>query len=237
MHHLLCRKIIVSTFFLLFTVIYVSAQGNFQLNLPNSDSKWLHYGFTIGVHSSSFQLKYDDQFVTNEFDTVHSIQPQGSFGFSLGFLSDFRLHDQVNFRTQVRVAFSEYKTTFFRTNANPDVQTIEATYIEIPLMLKYKSERHKNFRVYVLGGVVPGIEASGKKRKERSENKLLIAGSNIAAEFGLGMDMYFPLFKFSPEVRFSKGLINVLKEDKFGYSDGIQKLSTNVVSLYFNFSD
>jgi len=236
MYRILSRKIILTIACVAF-FCKANAQENFQLNLPNSDAKWLHYGFTIGLHSSSFQLKHADEFVTNAYDTVHSIMPKSSFGFSLGFLSDFRIHDQFNFRTQVRVAFSEFTTDFNLTNGDVDVQTIEATFIEVPLMIKYKSERHKNFRMYAIGGIVPGIEATGKKRKEQSDNDLLIADTNLAAEFGFGFDLYFPLFKFSPEIRFSKGLINVLKEDNFGYSDGIKRMTTNTVSLYFHFSD
>ena len=89
----------------------------------------------------------------------------------------------------------------------------------------------------MVGGVVPGFEMSGKKRKERSENKLLIDGANLSVEVGFGVDMYYPLFKFSPEIRYSRGLLNVLKKDEFGYSRGIDRLSTHSISLFFQFSD
>src|SRR5210317_1470150 len=79
--------------FVLVLFIPVSSFGQeaFQFNLPFSDSRWLHYGFSIGLHTSSLQLKYSDKFVSQEMDTVHSIMPANAFGFSLGFITDFRL--------------------------------------------------------------------------------------------------------------------------------------------------
>jgi hypothetical protein len=233
-------RIKISLLFLLGLTIGVNSaygQQAFQYNLPFSDSKWLHYGFSIGLHGSSLQLKYSDKFVTNQMDTVHSIMPANAFGFSLGFITDFRLHDQFNVRILPKVSFYEFPVDFNFTNGTTDRQLIEATYVEIPILLKYKSERHKNFRVYFVGGVAPGLEVSGKKRKEQSDNKLLTEDFNVNMELGMGIDMYFPLFKFSPEVRFSKGLVNLLKEDNYGYSDGIESLKMNVFTIYIQFSD
>jgi hypothetical protein len=227
-------RIFILAFFIPLSTI---GQEAFQKNLPFSDSKWLHYGFSIGIHTSSFQLKYSDKFVTPEMDSVHSIMPANAFGFSLGFITDFRLADQLTIRILPKVSFYEFPVDFNYTNGNTDQQLIEATVVEIPILLKYKSERHKNFRVYFVGGVAPGLEVSGKKRKEQSDDRLLTREFNVSLEMGFGIDMYYPLFKFSPEIRFSKGLFNFLREDDYGYSDGIESLKTNVVSLYFQFSD
>ena len=235
--HLYRNKIV--RFFILAFFIPISSFGQeaFQFNLPFSDSKWLHYGFSIGLHTSSLQLKYSDKFVSQEMDTVHSIMPANAFGFSLGFITDFRLEDQFNIRILPKVSFYEFPVDYNYTDGSINEQLIEATFVEIPVLLKYKSERHKNFRVYFVGGVAPGFEVSGKKRKEQSDNRLLTGDFNVNMELGFGIDMYYPLFKFSPEIRFSKGLVNILKEDRYGYSDGIESLKMNVVTLYLQFSD
>ncbi len=212
-------------------------QTNVDLNLPFSDARWLHYGFSIGLHSSNLRIKYSDQFVTSEFDTVHSIMPKNSFGFSLGFIVDFKLAQQLNFRVLPKVSFYEWGVDFNYTDGTTDVQLIEATFIEVPLLVKYASPRHGNFKMYFIGGLTPGFEVSGKKRKELSSNKLLTKDFNLSADFGIGFDLYFPLFKFSPEIRLSRGLLNMLREDEFGYSDGIKTLKTNVITFYFQFSD
>ncbi len=229
----------VGKIFIFFLFIPLSSIGQeaFQYNLPFSDAKWLHYGFSIGLHTSNYQLKYSEKFVSTEMDSVHSIMPAGAFGFSLGFITDFRLADQFNIRILPKVSFYEFPVDFNYTDGNTDRQLIESTFVEIPILFKYKSERHKNFRVYFVGGVAPGFEVSGKKRKEQSSNKLLTEEFNINMEVGFGIDMYYPLFKFSPEIRFSKGLLNLLRDDEYGYSDGINSLKMNVVTLYLQFSD
>ena len=73
--HLHWRKTGIVFFFAFFISLSSIGQDSFQYNLPFSDSKWLHYGFSIGLHTSSFQLKYSDEFVTPEMDSVHSIMP------------------------------------------------------------------------------------------------------------------------------------------------------------------
>jgi len=235
--HIFRNKIARIVILIFFIPLSSSAQEAFQFNLPFSDSKWLHYGFSIGLHSSSLQLKYSDKFVTEELDTVHSIMPANAFGFSLGFITDFRLADQFNIRILPKVSFYEFPVDYNYTDGRIDKQLIEATFVEIPVLFKYKSQRHKNFRMYFVGGVAPGFEVSGKKRKEQSDNRLITGDFNVNMEVGFGIDMYYPLFKFSPEIRFSKGLVNLLKEDQFGYSDGIESLRMNVVTLYLQFSD
>ncbi|HBH23304.1 MAG TPA: PorT family protein [Cytophagales bacterium] len=229
---------IVALFGLLlaFSVHSAEAQRQFaKYNLPFSDDKWLHYGFSIGIHSAILGLKYSDQYPG--LDSLHSINPSATGGFSLGFISDIRLADQLNLRFLPKVSFYEFHVDYFFTTPKNDLQKIEATYVEFPLLLKYKSQRHKNFRMYMVGGLTPWVEATGKKRKENSDNKLLTQNFNLAVEVGFGVDLYYPLFKFSPEIRFSKGLLNMLKRDEDGYHEGINTLSTNVISLYFQFSD
>ncbi len=235
--HLYCHKVKRILFVLLLLPLSGYGQEAFQYNLPFSDDKWLHYGFSIGLHGSSFQLKYSDKFVTNEMDSVHSIMPANAVGFSLGFITDFRIVEQFNLRVLPKVSFYEFPVDFNYTDGTIDEQLIEATFIEVPILIKYKSERHKNFRVYFLGGLAPGLEVSGKRRKEQSDNRLLTNDFNLNVEMGMGIDMYFPLFKFSPEVRFSKGLLNLLKQDQYGYSDGIESLKMNVFTIYLQFSD
>ncbi|NJN26524.1 MAG: PorT family protein [Cyclobacteriaceae bacterium] len=237
MLHLYRNKIARLAVLALFLPMYSHGQEAFQYNLPFSDAKWLHYGFSIGLHSSSFQLKYSDKFVSQQMDTVHSIMPANAFGFSLGFITDFRLAEQFTVRVLPKVSFFEFPVDYNYTDGRIDKQLIEATFVEIPILIKYKSERHKNFRVYFVGGIAPGMEVSGKKRKEQSDDRLLTQDLNLNIELGMGIDMYYPLFKFSPEIRFSKGLPNLLKQDKYGYSDGIESLRMNVVTLYLQFSD
>src|SRR5436190_17118927 len=67
-------------------------------NNPEYDKRRFSYGFSIGIHTTAYQIKYDNKFVTPTYDTVSSIQPSFSPGFSLGFLINLRFNDQLDLR-------------------------------------------------------------------------------------------------------------------------------------------
>lgn len=89
--------------------------------------------------------------------------------------------------------------------------------------------------MYMIGGITPAIEASGKNDVQASSAVLDIKKSNISLEAGMGFDFYFPLFKFSQEIRFARGITNMLGPDSSIFSDPIQRLNTNTISVYFIF--
>ena len=156
------------------------------------------------------------------------------FGFALGFIVNMRLGEFFDLRTTPKVSFYEFMVEYNFIGSSQINQLVEATFVEIPILFKYKSIRWTNSRIYVIGGLISGYQASGNKDDEK-ERKLQTADFNLAGELGFGFDIYFPLFKFSPEIRFSRGLTNMIREDKYGYSDGIKRLTTNTFTIYLLF--
>jgi len=231
------RKIILLTVLLLLTV--ASAQAQLfkwaRQHNPNYDDRKFSYGFSIGLHTSSYQLNYSDQFVTNKFDTVHSVQPQFIPGFSLGFLVNYRLNEFFDLRLMPKAGFYSHKLTYYYTNRTTQTQLIETTLLEFPLLVKFKSMRRGNVRMYMIGGFTPGIELSGKNDIGNSSGTIPIMKRNITVDAGIGFDFYFPLFKFSPELRFSRGLVNMLGDDQSIYKDPLNRLNTNTIGVYFIF--
>jgi len=231
------RKIILLTVLLLLTV--ASAQAQLfkwaRQHNPNYDDRKFSYGFSIGLHTSSYQLNYSDQFVTNKFDTVHSVQPQFIPGFSLGFLVNYRLNEFFDLRLMPKAGFYSHKLTYYYTNRTTQTQLIETTLLEFPLLVKFKSMRRGNVRMYMIGGFTPGIELSGKNDIGNSSGTIPIMKRNITVDAGIGFDFYFPLFKFSPELRFSRGLVNMLGDDQSIYKDPLNRLNTNTIGVYLIF--
>ena len=205
-------------------------------NNPNYDDRKLSYGFLIGLHTTAYKIKYADQFVTQSFDSVYSIEPGWSPGFSLGFIVNYRITDLLDFRVTPKVAFYEHTLRYRYTDETPtEEHLVETTMVELPLLLKYKSERRGNIRMYMIGGVKPALEASGKKDRENASSALGITGTNLSLEAGFGFDLYYPLFKFSPEIRFSRGIVNILENTTNRYGQPLQRVNTNTVTLYLLF--
>lgn len=204
-------------------------------NNPNYDERKWTYGFLIGIHQSAYQIKYANDFVTEGMDTVHSVLPDWSPGFALGFIVNYRINDFFDIRLTPSVAFYEHTLKYNYTDQTSQEQLIETTMVEFPFLLKYKSMRRGNVRMYVVGGVKPGIEASGKKETESLSTSLEVKNFNMSLEAGIGLDLYFPLFKFSPEIRFSRGVSDILDNTKNIYGKPLKYVNTNTITIYLLF--
>ncbi len=202
---------------------------------PEYDKKKITYGFSIGLHTSSYQLKYSNKFVSKPYDSVHSVEPVFLPGFSLGFLVNYRLNEFLDLRLMPKAGFYAHKLYYYYTNAPTQSQLIETTLVEFPLLLKYKSVRRGNVRMYMIGGITPAFEASGKNDIGNSSAGISIQKRNLSLDAGMGFDFYFPLFKFSQEIRFSRGIVNMLGSQQTIYQDPISRLNTNTISVYFIF--
>ncbi len=229
------RYKIVFLFGLLVCALISEAQQKrwVQRNNPNYDDKKLTYGFLIGLHTSIYQLNYSDVFVSQQFDTLFSVNSSWTSGFSLGFIVNYRLSEFVDLRLTPEVAFYEQKVRYQFTDETFEDALVESTMVEFPILLKYKSERRGNIRMYMIGGLKPGIEASGKKDKTKAE--LEVKSMNLSLEAGFGFDLYYPLFKFSPELRFSRGIIDVLGNRNNAFGQPLQRVNTNTITVYFLF--
>ena len=202
-------------------------------NLPNYDNNFLHYGFSVGANYSVFRLKHSDAFLTQ--DSFSSVRSIGTYSFSLGFILNMRLAEFFDLRLLPAVSFYNRKIKY--NYSDPEVGELllgfESSFIELPLVLKYKAQRRGNYRMYMIGGVKPGFAVGGNK--DSKEERLSLPARDFAIEAGFGLDIYYELFKFSPELRFSLGLVNLHDKIQTPESQVMERLSTYTVSLYFFF--
>lgn len=200
-------------------------------NLPNYDDRFLHYGFTLGLNSTRFRPVASSTFYSDSLISVRS-KPQG--GFNLGFVVNMRLSKYFDARLLPGVAFYTRAVQYQFAKGFSSNQTAESVFIETPLLLKYKSQRRKNHRLYVVGGLKTAFEA-GAKKKEKKKSELRTQNFDFTVEYGFGIDLYFQFFKFAPELRFSHGLTNLLNADPNLYSESLTKLTTHTITLYLFF--
>ena len=121
-------------------------------------------------------------------------------------------------------------------NSDEIVKRIESTLIDFPLYLKYKSERYNNFRTYLLGGVKYSLDiASQYKIDDEGQEIVKLNNNDIMIEGGFGIDFYLEYFKFSPQIKISHGILNLLSKDNTVYTQSIKHLRTNGWMLSFTF--
>ena len=212
------------------------AQSSSEMRNPRYDErKIITYGFSLGFQTASYRLKYSDYFTDPAMDSVHSILPRKRPGFKLGFIVNFKVAQFLDVRITPTVSFAEYVLEYNFIGGDQFTELVESTGVEFPVLFKYKSQRRNNLRMYLVGGITPIIEAAGKSGLDEDSDRLQIEKFNANLELGFGLDMYYPLFKFSPEVRFAYGLVNVLSPSENDISRGIEDLRTKTLSFYFHF--
>lgn len=218
----------------------VSAQSRKQgitLHRLESDKKKIQYGFFLGAHQNYYGVKYSEAFDTPQYDDISSVVSQKSAGFNLGFMVNFRLDDQFTLRTvPVKIGLYQNTVDYNYTDGTVDSQLIESTRIEPGVFLKYRSIRRDNSRMYMVFGLSASLRA-GKEDLITNSDRLEIRRLNAKVEFGIGLERYFEFFKFAPEIRYARGLMNVMNNSSNIYHDGLMRLTTHNFTLYLHFSD
>lgn len=212
-----------------------------QKNKPDYDEKAVHYGFYLAAPLTKYNIQHSQEYADQlEKGGNFAVNAKVSPGFYTGLVLDVRLVDYLSARFVPGVGFYgrsiEYANSPQQSGERKDViKTISSTVIEMPLLLKYKSQRRSNFRMYLVGGIKPGIDLGNTRSGDNLENELLVDNFDLAVEYGFGLDVFYPFFKFAPEIRFSHGLINQHVPNESIYNTSIQKLTNHNVSFILFF--
>lgn len=201
-----------------------------KLNMPEHDDKLYYFGLTFGLNFSQYRIKYDKSFVEN--DTFMRIQPKFSPGFNLGLIGNLRLSKFIDLRFVPSLSFAEKRViTTFKKDSVVD-RSLEAIYVHLPLQLKFKSDRIKNFRFYGMVGGKFDYDLSANARSRRADEWLKVSPADLGYELGAGFEFYYPNFIFSPEIKLSQGLGNQLYKDPgVPLTNSIQSLNTRMIVI------
>ncbi|MBC7922692.1 MAG: PorT family protein [Ferruginibacter sp.] len=210
-----------------------SKQNFYGINQAEYENRIMHYGFFLALHGTHYNLRHSDQFV-NYKDSVVAITPKNTNGFGLGFIVNYRFARYFSVRVLPTVSFYTRDIDYAFQSGRSATQSRESTNIELPLLLKYQSERRDNVRMYMVAGIKGSVEANTKKKQGGSE-RLNVLNKDLAIEYGAGFDLFYEFVKFSPEIRFSHGIADLLVPDRNVYSRGLNRLTTHTVSLYLHF--
>src|ERR1035437_9773418 len=221
---------------LLIIVLFLFAQTVFaqrtMLNMPEHDNKPYYFGITFGLNFSVYQINYTQSFANT--DTFKRIQPHWQPGFNLGLLGNLKLTNFIDLRFVPSLAFAEKNIVYeygFPTDSSLN-KNIESIYMHLPLQLKFKSDRIKNFRFYGLLGGKFDYDLAANARSHRTDEFLKVSPVDFGYEIGVGFEFYNPNFIFSPEIKLSQGLTNQLFEDHgLQLTNAIQFLRTRMIVI------
>lgn len=227
---------LLTGFLLCTTFIFSQSEYDwYNWNQYDHDSKPYYFGITLGANVSRYHIEHHPRFL--QYDSILSIEPKNSPGFSLGLAATGKLTNRFEARFNPQLIFTErnlhyklkYKDRLYGYDVN---QKIESVIISFPFQVKFNSDRIGNFRVYMLGGVKVDIDMAANARARRAEDLVKMQKTDYGVELGLGFNFYFPSFIFSPEIKVSNGLRNIHSRDEsLKYSNVLDVIQSRMIML------
>ncbi len=233
------KSILLCVTFLVITTAF--AQRSKIENLPNFDKKSWNFGYYLGMNKNSFKVDYKE---SNYPDA--KVEVKESLGFIIGVMVEKRLHKNFSLRFEPGLMSNVKKITFDNEflPSQEELHTerdVPATYMHLPLLLKYSTDRYRNIKPYVVGGLAFDYNFSAYENNpdDNFSGEFRTKKSNYMYELGIGIDLYLPYFKFSPSLRGIFGMNNELISDNIDsaspWTAPIDKISTRGVFLKLTF--
>jgi len=193
----------------------------------------------LGINQMDFLLKTAGDY--KKFDSLMVLQSKPQKGFDIGIVANLRLADHFDFRFIPALSFGgreiDYTIKERDTNIVMYKKKIESTFIDLPLTLKYKSDRINNFRAYMVSGLKYSFDLASqfKKKTDSDEYIVKLKNNDYMYLIGAGIDYYFPLFKFSLEYKIAFGIPDLLKREGNIFTDPITRLSSKISLISITF--
>lgn len=208
-----------------------------------ADESKLSFGFSFQINSSELKILktadwqnpyIDPTTVLADINYLKSISPLVSQGLGIGGVLNVKLKKNLDLRFTPMFVFSDRKILFTYDDGASILKKNSTTLTELPLGLKLKSERMKNVRAYMLGGLKYAFDIASRKEIDKLKD-LTYKRGYLSYEAGLGMDFYFEWFRVSPELKLSYSLKDILQHQGNPFNTPIEKakLRSFTFSLIF----
>ncbi len=225
-----------------------SAQNRTVENRPYVDLRQFHFGVLVGTHLQDIEfLNVGPQLIEQEDGTsveklISCDQDRWDAGFHVGVLGELRLNTHFQLRVAPAMYFGTRHISFFNHTDElqvQEVQNLKTAYISTAVDMIFAAPRFNNHRPYVIAGINPMINLSGK-----DNDYLKLKRYDVFAELGVGCDFYLPFFKLRPELKFLYSLTNSLDTDHVNhlknremimYTNSVSKARTKIIALTFYF--
>lgn len=230
---------IVSIFCLLIVSNSLSGQKQKPKNESWYDEKLLHFGFSLGFNSMDFNITPSQTYLAS--DSLYPEVSQLNPGINIQIVTDLRPGKYFDIRFLPGVSFGQRIVKYYKNQVPyPVPQRLESSFLEFPLLLKYKGERLNNVRPYIVGGLNYRYDLAGKKEfDDQKPVYIRIKRPDLYYEMGAGLDFYLSYFKLSVELKMSNGIRDIIVEESFPghpeYRNAIEKMKSQIWILAFHF--
>lgn len=239
MQYLFRFKIIFVVFFLGFHSIILESQTyeDAGFNYLGFQQKPYYFGISLAMNTSRFKPFRSSDFMIS--DEIYGVESLTGPGFNLGIIGNLKLGNEFDFRFLPSLSFAE-RTLAYR-NKQEGIESlrtrkIESVFVEMPFHLRYKSKPYKDMRLFVIAGMKYGFDVASDSRSRQADSLVKISPTDFSIEYGAGVQLFFPFFIFSPEIKFSNGIGNTLiYNGQLKESTVIDKILSRTITFSLNF--
>lgn len=230
---------IVPVLILLFAHLSSYGQKQKPKNESWYDEKLLHFGFSLGFNTMDFNITPSQEYLMKD-----SLYPEVSIlnpGINIQIVTDLKPARNLNIRFLPGVSFGQRVVRYYKnTELYNDNQRLESSFLEFPLLIKYKGVRLNNVRPYVIGGLNYRYDLAAKKEfDDEKPIYIRLKRPDLYYEAGTGLDFYLTYFKLSVELKMSNGFRNILVGEPAPghpqYRNAIEKMKSQIWVLAFHF--
>lgn len=227
---------------ILFCFVLLPFLANAQANKGNHNfrefnDKAYYFGLTFGYNNSNFQLAHSRRFILN--DSFNISEGLGGPGLNVSMVTNMKLGEYFDFRFLPGFSFVGRK--FYYLGAQDEIEEvndIQSVLIQAPFQVRFKSAPFHDMRMYVLGGAkyTYDVASNARIRDEQAKRIIRISPHDYSLEVGAGCQFFFPFFIFSPEIKYSQGIGNILiYNSQLAKSSVLEKVysRTFTISLHF----
>ena len=204
-------------------------------NYRDFANKPFFFGLSLGYNQTNFKVYRSGNFLIS--DSIRGINSAYGQGFNVSVISNLKIGEFIDFRLLPSFIFTN-RVLNYDLFKSSDILTRkgESVIIELPFQVRYKTQPYRDVRAFVLGGVKYTFDVSNKNRNREANDILRIAPTDYAIEFGGGLQFFMPFFIFSPEIKFSHGLNNILiYNNRTETSKVLDKLFSRTWTISFHF--
>ena len=212
--------------------------GESIINQENIDNKRWSWGYYLGFNT------YDFDFDLEKYQPQQPFQDKGynverTIGFNVGLVGSLKLNNNFDLRLEPGVSFNTRNFQLLKADQNT-FREINATYVHIPLLVKFSADRLNNFRPFVVAGASTSINLSSNENNpdDNSVGQFRMKTNTFYYEVGVGLDLYLPYFKFSPSLRGVFAINDELVRDADPnsiFTGNVEQMRTRGVFLNFTF--
>jgi hypothetical protein len=217
-------------------------KGSAQYNKGNHNyrefqSKAYYFGLTFGYNSSNFQIDYSKNAILN--DSFQVVEGIAGSGLNVSMIANMKLGEYFDFRFLPGFSFVDHKFEYITTFSNVrQTRNIESVLVQAPFQVRFKSDPFHDMRVFVLAGVkyTYDVASNARIRQEQAVRAVLLSPHDFSVEVGGGFQFFFPFFIFSPELKYSQGIGNILiYNSNLEQTNVVEKVLTRTFTISLHF--